>query len=373
MGGSTDKKREEPRRSASESSLDIAATLPERQDWGIGCIGAGWIMRDVHLAAYAEAGFPVVAIASRTAANARAAARQWGIPRVYESVESLIADPEVSVLDIAYPPHEQIRIIRAAAQAKNVRGILAQKPLAPTLAEARDLVSLCAQAEIALAVNQNMRYDQSIRALKSLLRDGTLGQPVVAQLVMNTDAHWQDYIRRYQRVVLLNLSVHHLDVYRYLFGDPSRIVASVRPDPKLDFPHTDGSAFYVLEYDDGLRAIGLDNCFTTIDPRLEWRVEGTGGVAKGVIGWPKSYETPSTIDFALRADPDRWARPRWSERWFPQAFIGTMAQLLTALETDTEPEISGRDNLRTMALVEAAYTSAREGRAVSLDEVLAAN
>jgi predicted dehydrogenase len=355
----------------SEIDLRIHADLPENRAQGIGCIGSGWIMRDVQLAAYNEAGFEVVAIASRTPDRARSAAARWAIPDVHDTWQELLANPRVQVVDIAYPPHLQLEIVReAAAHADHIKGILAQKPLATSLAEAREIVRLCDDAGIALAVNQNMRYDQSIRALKSLLDDGHLGEPVVAEIVTNTDAHWQDYIRTYERVVLLNLSVHHLDALRYLFGDPERIVASVRPDPRLDFPHEDGSAFYVLEYANGFRAIGLDNCFTYVDPRIEWRVEATGGMAKGTIGWAESYDSPSTIDFSLRDRDGAWHRPRWGERWFPQAFIGTMAQLLRAVESGTEPEISGRDNLKTIALIEAAYLSAQEGRAVAIDEVL---
>jgi predicted dehydrogenase len=62
-------------------------------------------------------------------------------------------------------------------------------------------------------------------------------------------------------------------------------------------------------------------------------------------------------------------QPRWQEVWFPDAFAGPMASLLVALEQGTEPEISGRDNLGTMALVDAAYRSAKERRAVELAEV----
>jgi hypothetical protein len=59
----------------------------------------------------------------------------------------------------------------------------------------------------------------------------------------------------------------------------------------------------------------------------------------------------------------------WTESWFPDAFIGTMAQLLIAIETGKEPAISGRDNLKTMALVEAAYLSTEQFRSVGLDVV----
>ena len=47
-----------------------------------------------------------------------------------------------------------------------------------------------------------------------------------------------------------------------------------------------------------------------------------------------------------RGDGRRWERPRWEERWFPQAFKGTMGQLMRAIQEDAEPEISGRDDAR---------------------------
>jgi predicted dehydrogenase len=78
------------------------------------------------------------------------------------------------------------------------------------------------------------------------------------------------------------------------------------------------------------------------------------------------------LDFTTTRQPGYWLQPRWPEVWFPDAFVGTMAQLLCALEDGTEPEISGRDNLKTMALVEACYVSAREHRAVEIAEIEAA-
>ena len=79
-------------------------------------------MRDVQLPAYRAAGFRTVAIASRTPANARAAAEQNGIDRVYDSWPELLADPEVEIVDIAYPPDGQLEIVRAACAAPHVRG-----------------------------------------------------------------------------------------------------------------------------------------------------------------------------------------------------------------------------------------------------------
>src|SRR5262249_12112115 len=96
---------------------------------------------------------------------------------------------------------------------------------------------------------------------------------------------------------------------------------------------------------------------------------GTNGLAIGDIGWCKDpFTSPSTIRFAAKGFPG-FQSPAWTESWFPDAFAGTMAQLLIALENGTEPAISGRDNLKTMALVEAAYRSAKQFGSVDPREV----
>ena len=84
------------------------------REYRIGCIGAGMIMAECHLAAYKEAGFPVVAIASRTRANAEKVAERWGIATVHDTPESLIEDPNVEIVDLAFPPDQQPALIRHA-------------------------------------------------------------------------------------------------------------------------------------------------------------------------------------------------------------------------------------------------------------------
>ena len=88
-------------------ALDYLPRLPRRKDFRIGCIGAGFIMRDCHLVAYRQAGFNPVAIASRDPARARAVAEQHHVPRCHATIADLLADPSVEVLDIAVPPDAQ--------------------------------------------------------------------------------------------------------------------------------------------------------------------------------------------------------------------------------------------------------------------------
>ncbi len=357
-------------------NLNIHSPLPERKDWRIGCVGSGFIMSDCHLVAYRKAGFNPVAIGGRTKENAVKCAKQHTVATVYDSIDQLIDDDSIEVLDLAVPPHKQLEIIKAACARGTAKGILAQKPLGTNYAEAVAAVEACEAAGIVLAVNQNMRYDQSVRAAKTLLDNGTIGEPVLATLVMRGIPHWKPWIKKQGWVTLRIMSIHHIDTFRYWFGNPERIYCSTRTDPRTQFPHTDGIASYILEYKNGMRAIAIDDTWTgparegaPSDIGIQWRIEGLDGLAIGDIGWCKEpYTTPSTIRYAAKGY-ENFHTPTWEESWFPDAFIGTMAQLLIALETGEQPAIDGRDNLDTMALVEAAYLSAEEHRAVSLNEI----
>jgi predicted dehydrogenase len=356
--------------------LNIHSPLPLRKDFRIGILGSGFIVNDCHLAAYRKAGFNPVAIASRNKNNAERVAQQRGIAKVYESYEQLLDDPSIEVLDIAVPPNVQLGLIKAACARKTVKGILAQKPLGMNYAEALEAVHACETAGITLAVNQNMRYDQSVRAGKTLLDTGALGEPVFATIEMRAIPHWMPWQKDLGWLTLRIMSIHHLDTLRYWFGEPEGIYCSVRTDPRTQFAHTDGICTYVLEYANSLRCVAIDDTWAgpakegcPSDNYIRWRIEGTNGLAIGDIGWCKDpFTSPSTIRYARKGDA-AFHEPRWTESWFPDAFIGTMAQLLIALENGTEPAISGRDNLKTMALVDAAEVSAIQFRSVGLCEL----
>ncbi len=356
--------------------LNYRPVLPSRRDWRIGCVGAGFIMRDCHLVAYRNAGFNPVAITSRNPASARETAHRHRVPTVHDTIDALLTDDSVEILDVAVPPDAQPDVIRRAVELGRgrLRGILAQKPLALSLAVARDLVTRCQDAGIVLAVNQNMRFDQSVRAAKDILNRGWLGEPVLATIDMRAVPHWMPWAEGLPSLSTFVMSIHHLDTFRYWLGTPDRVLASTRPDPRTKFPHRDGINLYILEYASGARASAWDDVWTgpskegvAGDIGIRWRIEGTDGLMQGTIGWPKyPAREPSTLEFSTRQS-NGWLRPRWDDVWFPDAFIGTMAQLLVAVEDGTEPEIGGRDNLETVALCEAVFAAATEHRVVRME------
>ena len=106
------------------------------------------------------------------------------------------------------------------------------------------------------------------------------------------------------------MSIHHLDTFRYWFGDPVACLASVRPirERRPSF-RTRTASLYILEYDQGLRASGVGRRLgrprsAEQDIGIHWRVEGTEGLARGTIGWPDyPHAAPSTLDYTSTKGP----------------------------------------------------------------------
>src|SRR6185437_2183023 len=194
--------------------------------------------------------------------------------------------------------------------------------------------------------------DQSVRALKTLIDRGTLGDPVLATIELRAIPHWMSWAEGQRSLSTFIMSIHHIDTFRYWLGDPVRVLASTRPDPRTKFAHEDGINLYIFEYANGARASAWDDVWNgpahegaASDLSVRWRFEGTLGLAQGTIGWPAwPKRMPSTIDYTTSLDAGAWHRPRWSEAWFPDAFAGTMGGLLRAVAEGTEPDIAGRDN-----------------------------
>ena len=353
---------------ASGDALDMRAMPRDAARLAIGVVGSGNIIENAHLPSYQAAGFRVVAITSRTEANARRVAEARGIGRVHRSVAALLADPEVDVVDIALPPDLQPPVALEAIRAG--KHVLAQKPLAVTYRDAVAMVDAAERAGVVLAVNQNGRFDPSINAARRLVADGLLGTRLVASMTMHIRMPWQAYYKdpRYERLMILHMSVHHIDQMRVLFGDPAGVSACARKVPGQEhFGET--ITQYTLHYDDGFWATSLDDGVDwSSDFGITYRIQGTDAVILGEIGWPRL--THSTLKFQRRGD-ERWEEPTFSRMWFPDAFSATMGELLSAIEDDRRPTNSGRDNLGTMRAVMAAYRSIGENRVVGVDEITA--
>ena len=358
-----------------QAQLEAAAQPPIGPfPFRVGIIGSGFIVRDVALPAYVAAGVPVAGVASRHRERAAAAVAQAGAGRPYTTPEELLDDPQVEIVEIAYPPHLQPGLIRQACARRHVRAILVQKPLALATDEAAAAVDTARRAGKILAVNQNMRFDQGILVAAHALRTGLLGQPVLASIEMRAVPHWQEFLGHYDRLTIANMSVHHLDVLRYLLGEPLTVATTTAADPRSPGRPGDGIVLTQLTLASGAIGFSLEDVWVAPDASLaeagqsvRWRITGTAGVVEGTCGWPQwPQRCPSTARYLGDASGGAWVRPRWTTSWFPDAFVSVMSAVQGAVAAGRAPANSGSDHLRTLALVDAAYASARSGHPIGL-------
>src|SRR4029077_19537220 len=161
-------------------SLNYKPNMPRRADHGIGIVGAGAIVNYAHLPAYTKAGFKVVGITDKNHEQAERTAKQHGIPKVYATVDELLRDGDVEIADVAVYPAQQVEIVAQATAAG--KHLLCQKPFADEYSKAVGRVEVAKQAQVKIAVNQQIRWDAGIRCARLLINDGWLGTPNYATI-----------------------------------------------------------------------------------------------------------------------------------------------------------------------------------------------
>jgi predicted dehydrogenase len=351
--------------------LDYKPKLPHRLDHGIGIVGAGGIVNYAHLPAYKKAGFKVFGITDRNREQAERTAKDHGIATVYATVDDLLRQPEVEIVDIAVYPAEQVNIVEQATAAG--KHLLCQKPFADEYSKAVRSVELAERAKVKIAVNQQMRWDAGIRCARLLINDGWLGTPTYGAIQVHCKTDWSlwPWIYQGKHVEIMFHSIHYIDSLRYLLGDPACVFTSGSRAPG-ETTKAETKTLTTWEYPSGLQVL-IDVCHTTWqdDAYAIFRFEGTEGVIKGTIGLMYNYPTgrPDTLEFMSKRNPGYWFSARLDSMWIPDAFVGPMASLMRAIEDGSEPETSGRDNLRTLQVMFAEYRSMAEKRAVRPEEI----
>lgn len=354
-------------------NLDYHPKLGTKRDYGIGIIGAGAIVNAAHLPAYRKAGFNVMGITDLNAEHAAHTAKRFAISNVYENVAALLEDKAVKIVDIAVPPWNQLDLVRQVTAAR--KHLLCQKPLSNDYGEAVEIVRLAEAAGVKLAVNQQMRWDQAVRASRTLLTRGWLGQPVAATIDVSIHTDWSawPWLLEVEGLDLMYHSIHYFDSLRSLFGQPERVWSSGSRFPG-QLPKGETRTLTVFEYRDTFHALVSVNHNNWTDSRhATFRIDGTDGYVTGTFGllYNYPYGRPDTLEFhSKKSYPSLSFNHRFEEMWIPDSFIGPMGELMRAIEEDRAPETSGVDNLKTLQLVQAAYRSMAEHRSVAPDEIV---
>ena len=326
---------------------------------GTGSRGRDWL-REVK----AAPPFEVVACVDPDEQALRHAAHQFQIPATqqFTNLQTAIANVSCQAAIVATPADEHVEPCRTALNAG--LAVIVEKPFALRLREARDLVALAERRNLSLLVAQNYRYLRSFRTVRRLINDDRLGAIRAVTCQYFRPPH--DLARSLERLphcILYAMGVHHLDALRYVLGQE---VVNVVAESETTLPESNlrGASFRaMLRFESGTRAIysasyeSSGHQFFERGQEFYARFTGERGTLHVFHRWLilcENGKLPRLVRRGRREQTEEQMLLRQFER---------------AILAGEPTEISARDNLQTMAILEACARSATEQRWINPQEL----
>jgi D-apiose dehydrogenase len=334
-------------------------------------IGCGFISQQHIRAWQASPDAELVAVCDANRARAEERAQQFGISAIYEDVETMLASEQLDCVDIATRP-ESHKALASLAASHGV-DVLCQKPLAPTMAEAREIAGLCARAGVRFMVLEMWRHVPAVKDLKQHLDAGLIGpvhalrllghrRPMSRSHPVNPD---QPYFAEMPKLLVYEMMIHYIDGVRSLMGDIESVYARLtRVNPVIQ---GEDHALVVFGHKSG--ATSMIDCSwaspSDKTPKLgagDMLLEGRDGslhldpfdaelrhvTNDGTVTVLKRYESSGPSAYQA-------------------AFNSCIADFAAAIRHGRPFLSPGSDNLKTLAATLAAYESMAQGTAVEPD------
>lgn len=336
----------------------------EREPIRVAVLGTGAISQVVHLPILSEReDVDVVAVSDRDRPKAEAIAGRFDVPRILDDDDEVFADDDVEAVVICTPNH--LHEEQAVAALESGKHVLVERPLALTADGVRRIMAAAREAGKAVIVGMSHRFRPDVSALRSFVAGSELG-PIHAvrgswlnRKAPLTRSTWRQRPEEAGGGALMDLGVQALDLCLWLVEYPrfDRVVASCH---RSDYPVEDAATVMAVT-EEGL-ALTLEvswNLFAGEDRHFArvMGLEGSGSlppleVYKQLGGRPLDV-TP------------RQPRPRGGENPYTNAYRRELDHFVRTVAGEAEAPLPG-EQAELMALIEAAYRSAEEGREVEL-------
>lgn len=328
-------------------------------------IGCGFFANN-HLHAWRDLAprVAMVAVCDRDRSKAEAARQRFGITAAYDDAVAMLEAERPDFIDIATTVESHRMLVELAAARKVP--VICQKPFARDLPEARAMVGACAEAGVQLMVHENFRWQSTLLAIKEHVAAGRIGRPFFARInfrhAYDIYAN-QPYLATEERLAIQDLGIHLLDLARFYLGEVSQLYCRTdRINPSV---RGEDAVIILLDHADGAKSVVDFSFYTHTEPdpfpQTLVRIEGDRGTVELHEGY-RLVVTGRGVRDERQVEP---AVPNWGERpWhvIQESVINIQRHWVECLASGAEPATSGRDNLKTLALVEAAYASAATGQ-----------
>jgi len=339
---------------------------------GVGGFGKGWLENQTSKAA----DFEVVAIVDLSREALEAAGKICSLPadRQFSSLENALEQVEADAVLTVTPPPVHVQHARLAF--KKGLHLITEKPLASTLVEAHEMIALAKASGRQLAVSQQYRYSAPMQKFRQLVKEKAIGELGHGDIDFYIPADFTGTFReKMEFPLLLDMAIHHVDLIRALTGRDIIKVTAHSFRPSWSWYQHDPGLKMLLELEGGMpfsysgdwSARGHSTGWNG-----HWRLQGS----EGSLNFAKNSNDGQDRIFLARSE--RWSKNETCEEVpIPVVERPGQAEVLhrfaQAIRTGVPSETSGEDNLRSLAVIFAAMKSVKEGRSVTLEEILAAS
>jgi D-apiose dehydrogenase len=332
-------------------------------------VGAGFFSRFHHDAWQRQERALLVGVCDVDRGKAEAMAQAFGVGRAFDDAAAMLDACQPDLLDIVTPPATHAALVGLAA----ARGIdvVCQKPLAPTLAEARALAEHAREAGIRLIVHENFRFQPWYRETLRLLQRGVLGTPHSIGFRLRPgdgqgpDAYLarQPYFQAMARFLVHETAIHFIDTFRFLLGEVEAVFAWLRRlNPAIAGEDAGCILFRFASGAAGLFDGNRLNEHASDDPRRtmgEMWLEGSAGVLR-LDGAGRLWWKP-------HGGAERGHAYAFEDRNFGGDCVYLLQQhVVRHLQGSAPLENDAASYLRNIVIEEAVYRSAEEGRWVAI-------
>ena len=337
----------------------------------VAIIGTGNISH-AHIHAYLQ--FPervhIAALVDIIPGKAEKVKAQYGLDAdCYLDHHDILGRDDIDLVDCCTPPYVHAEItINALRAGKNA---VCEKPMAASLEECDAMIRARDESGKLLAIIAQNRFRKPIRDLKALLDSGIAGPVRSAQVDSfwwrghcYYDLWWRGTWEKEGGGCTLNHAVHHIDMLGWMMGLPQR-VTSVLANTAHDNAEVEDLSYSILEYPGALGLLTASVVHHGEEQTLTFQCE------KAKIAAPFSTYASISKDngFPIRNEALEQEIKDFCDKLPPvpyEGHDGELENVLTALETGTQPAIGGEDGRRTIELITAIYKSGSTHKAVEL-------
>lgn len=326
--------------------------------------GAGYIINIHAQAAQAQKGVELAAVVEKFPDRAAALAGKFNIKNRYETVEELLKAGDVDALVIGTPNFLHARQAIAALRAGV--DVMVEKPMAISTREAEKMMDASARTGARLMVAHCWRFDEDVLWLKK--QSKKLGR-IVRTKGYGVHSHWgpSGWFTQKQFAgggALADMGIHALDTARFLLGDPRPVSVYAKIGTHYKDYDVDDTGLLLVEWEDGATSYIESGWWQphTDGPEAATQLYGTKGFGQL---FPTRLELPNRKEQKVELMESGYQYPRMDH--CPQSMYNAqMAYFINCIRKNRTPVPGAAEGLMNVKVVNAAYKSARTGKAVTI-------